>query len=103
MAIVLTRVYTRVEQKEMVVKAVLLVGFVGIVFACLFLALMAEGDIDNVTGAVTEAPKVVTEVTDFGKAPHESYGLIGETGQFVCETVRGGQWSKAIGACKLPE
>jgi hypothetical protein len=87
----------------MVVKAVLLVGFVGIVFACLALALMAEGDLDNVTGAVYEAPKVVNEVVSGtqNNTGTESYGLIGETGLFYCETVRGGQWSKAIGACKV--
>ncbi len=82
-------------------KAVALVAFVGIVFSCLFLALMAEGDLDNVTGAVGEIKKTQSEVGSSvqNNSGTESYGLIGETGQFFCETVRGGQWSRAIGAC----
>ena len=84
-------------------KALLLVGFVGIVFSCLFLALMAEGDLDNVTGAVGEVKRTQNEVSSSvqNNSGAESYGLIGETGQFVCETVRGGQWSRAIGACYI--
>ena len=84
-------------------KAVLLVGFVGIVFACLGLALMAEGDLDNVTGAVGEVKRTQNEVSSSvqGNSGTESYGLIGETGRFACEALRGGQWSAAIGACKV--
>ena len=82
-------------------KAVMGVFVVGMLFACLFLALMAEGDVDNITGAVGEIKKTQSEISSSvqSNTGTESYGVIGETGKFFCETVRGGQWSMAIGAC----
>ena len=75
-------------------KAVLGVMVVGIVFFCLFMALVAEGDMDNVTDALSEPSRVKADVSSSvqNDTGTESYGLIGETGQFFCEVPEASLW-----------